>query len=275
MKTMTVKTIMNHIKINFFLIQYNLITNNIFTIFDMQGDPFWLQNPSILWQRPSEFISTTDMSENETLNAYTRFFLYLGGFTSVYEAKVTPLLYLSIGPILLILMYHLHQHPDSMNTFLDAKFQAKNYLMQKVSPQTYAEAEAEAKTKRMPTLNNPYMNLGLLDLSAKSGTQEPADPTDPSIEQEVKKFAAEQGIDSPYAQRVFGTLSGQTCPTDPQGEFRMMTYYNPSTGRERNTEGGLPYRPNTERNDLSYQQNQVTENILSQTLGASNYMYDY
>lgn len=171
-------------------------------------DPFWLDQPSILTQydRLIEFLPLDDHTENERLNAISRFVLYLGVLMTLYRKDFRIFVPVAIVPLLAIAFYR--------------------FKLQQDGSLTHEPMTNEAACKR-PTRNNPFMNPSMVDYGSGVHSVKPCEgPSIDTLKQqrfEEDLIRDERDIFGKGQGRLnFNTIPGGTVPPDADGSFRRF-----------------------------------------------------
>lgn len=173
------------------------------------GDPFWINDPKILYEngRYLDFFPTKNMTTNEFYNSLTRFFIYLIIIALIFT--LYNLVYISLVFIVLFIILQ----AGSSNT--------------EKSLQPYAESfcdggfcEKQVKCI-IPTYNNPFMNVQLIDYYRDPNKPAACDITDKTVAREAEQymmynqfFNAGDPFERKFVERSFYTLPVTTIPND-------------------------------------------------------------
>lgn len=101
-----------------------------------KADSIWYDNPSILTKHLTEFFPSHDMTHNERLNSFVRLSFYISIVLSFYHKKQIYM-YIFIGAMIL--------------TLYIGKNSIENFT------------EINKKKCRVPTIDNPFMNVTMED----------------------------------------------------------------------------------------------------------------
>lgn len=217
-----------------------------------ETDPFWAENPSILWQRNrlSEFVPAPNMSWAEMLNSLVRGAALISFVLVLYFQTDSPFYILLF---FLILTYIIAKYPGPV---MDQLNKAQSWL-KKFPTQGRTEISQEEKNienaeffvqpnsvegnwkgaQVQPTVNNPFMNFNIFT----DPTNKPAAPlsySSPSLQAEIEKnYQKELYRDvsdlynKQHGQREFYTTPSTTFPND-QTSFARWLYATPPTCKE-------------------------------------------
>jgi hypothetical protein len=219
-----------------------------------KGDPFWTIEPSILYTNGNYYriLPTSSMTKIESLNALTRFFIYLlilfFLFGSNHDSKA---IYIPIvGIIVIIMIYYLiildsNDNNENYQSFNDIENYNENKSCQengiRSNPnQSCLNDDLEIKSCQMPTKDNPFMNVAISDYN-NNPTRGPACNDDNvEIKELIDKnfyYNLLQDQDDLYGRgysaRQFHSMPSTTIPNDQTG-FARWLYYLPQTCKEDN-----------------------------------------
>lgn len=185
-----------------------------------KSDNFWLDNPGILIHpdRLIEFWPSSDMTEDEKLNAMSRFAIYYGVIAALYKKSLVPL-YITIG--ILLLAVFLHQNEPMREN------------MAEVPTDLVLNADPDGPC-RVPTKNNPFMNPDIAEFDTQQKYSSSCNPFDKTVKTQMEA-QFEQGLffntgdlyGKGNSQRQFFTVPVTSVPND-QGTFAEWCYSKPS-----------------------------------------------
>lgn len=196
----------------------------------IEKDQFWSQNPSILFdkKRLIEFIPTSDMTQEEKLNALTRLSIYAGILMMVYTREMWTMYIPILGMFFVLFLYRM------------SRTQRGDAPVEYRSDPTIALKDDTMIIKppfcTPPTRNNPFMNVMFNEWG--DNPNRPAACEYPGVEQETEDhfgFDLYKDIDDLFeknnGQRQFFTMPYTTIPND-QGSFAKWLYDTPATCKE-------------------------------------------
>lgn len=194
-------------------------------------DPFWSNDISIIFRRDRiiEFVPTKDMTNEERLNAISRFSLYVGTITSLYYSNIKPM-YISMFIIgLTFFVYNINEISSTSSGSTEGD--------------TIGGAEGFTNSKcTKPTVENPFMNLlnyEIIDNPTRGeACQVEATLTDPGVKDDIEeKFNiniykdVSDIFNRNNSQRQFYTMPSTTWP-NKQGEFAEWCYGNAASCKD-------------------------------------------
>lgn len=207
----------------------------------MSGDPFWLNDVTILVNidQVFDFFPDEKQTSAENLNSIMRLSLYIGFVLSVYKSNYNYMYIPIICAIMSILIYKNNREGISNTSMYDKEM---------VTYQTpHAEIDTIAKKTTectRPTANNPFMNLTMGDMmnigpDGKIIDKPPAcDILDPEIKKESEMYFyqrmyrnATDLFNNQNSQRQFYTAPSTTIPNDRK-TFQEWLYKSPRTCKE-------------------------------------------
>lgn len=199
----------------------------------MSSDPFWVQEPQILFQRDrlAEFFPSRKLSKVDNYNAITRLGIYISILLVLYHSHGK---YAFIGILTALVTYFLYQNDPVTQT-----------SPPKARPLEAVEA-LENTQCTPPSLDNPFMNATMKDYLStdpKTGAiidRPPAcNPNDPETKKQMDKYFnnnlfkdVTDVFGKMNSQRQFFTMPWTTIPNDPQGEFAKWLYASKTTCKE-------------------------------------------
>ncbi len=136
-------------------------------------DKYWVDDLYILFRpdRVSEFFPSHQHTNNEQLNALTRFFIYLGLLLAFHRKSCKPLFFASVIPIMLLTYYRfnvLTEDDDNMS---------EEFMTERPTPPNKV---------LLPTAENPFMNPDPTMYGTADFLLPPADVSDPVVQREVE-----------------------------------------------------------------------------------------
>jgi hypothetical protein len=180
------------------------------------SDPFWLNDPSILFAEDKwyNFVPLGSMKISEALNAVVRFSIYL---SIILTASKQCINYLLITPAAMMITYALYVlFPNG-----------------KVMESFVSSYRGEEKTR--PTQDNPFMNPKLTDINDNPNKPPSAIVTDKDVRDEVNQAFAETSNILMDTQDVYGLVQSQrnfyTVPTDDYEGLLKFLGKNASSGK--------------------------------------------
>jgi hypothetical protein len=192
----------------------------------VEKDLFWSHNLNILFdkKRLIEFIPTSDMSQEEKLNALARLSVYSGIVLFVYTQQLWTLYVPILGMFFVLFLYKMsrkQRDEHSRDPTPDLKDDSIHIKPPFCTP---------------PTRNNPFMNV-LMNEWGDNPTR-PAACEYPGVQQETNdhfNYDLYKDIDDLWeknnGQRQFFTMPYTTIPND-QNSFAKWLYEVPSTCKE-------------------------------------------
>jgi hypothetical protein len=192
----------------------------------VEKDLFWSHNLNVLFdkKRLIEFIPTSDMTQEEKLNALTRLSVYAGIILFVYSQQMWTLYVPILGMFFVLFLYKMSRKQRN-----DPKYDPTHALKDDtmlIKPPFCTP----------PTRNNPFMNV-LMNEWGDNPTRPPACEY-PGTEQETNdhfNYDLYKDIDDLWeknnGQRQFFTMPYTTIPND-QNSFARWLYEVPSTCKE-------------------------------------------
>ena len=172
-----------------------------------EDDPFWLENPRILIEKPAEFYPLDSMMTNEKLNSYVRLTFYIGVTLSLYNNDVFYSSVLFIALFLTLAMYRHSKNSTEKELF-------------------------SLKPRRKPTKDNPFMNFNPITAvdDPSEYEKEAADITNEDVAEEANTFlqgehltATENVFGNQFLERQFITNPG-TGPCSDLDQFKDWLY---------------------------------------------------
>jgi len=224
----------------------------------MENNKFWIENPSILMQKYTQFIPTRNMTIYQQMNSFTLLsiysliILYLLGLSN----NISTILFIGIIVILVILYYKKYNkenidgndesseiqsgYYDSDNSLRLAKFYSeknRNTDLDKMVYDTSKKNQNILNKKREPTIDNPFMNPILNDFNTENVPY--AVNIDDEVVQEKINLTYNKDLfkdmtdlfDSKNVERQFYTIPGGAIPNDQQ-KFAEWCYKTPYTCKE-------------------------------------------
>lgn len=219
-----------------------------------KSDPFWFDEPSILWQRDrmAEYVPAPNMTWAETLNSLVRGAAYISFVLMLWFSSDKPAYILLF---ILLLTFVIARYPGVVTSQLTMatswleklrtkreneeitikKEQKQIQVDQFVGSKQQEEAWKEGSVK--PTTDNPFMNLNLIT----DPYNKPAAPlsyNSPSLQEEIESdFSHNLYRDvgdvwnNSHGQLNFNTNPATTMPNDQTG-FARWCYSTPPTCKE-------------------------------------------
>lgn len=223
----------------------------------MENDKFWIENPSILIEKFTQFLPTRNMTVYQQMNAltllsiYSLLIIYLLGLSN----NVSTILFISIIVILVILYYNKYNkkiingdesfeiqsgYYNSDNALRLAKFYSEKNRNKDLDKMVYETSKKNQKIlnkKREPTIDNPFMNPILNDFNTENVPY--AVNIDDEVVQEKINLTFNKDLfkdmtdlfDSKNVERQFYTIPGGAIPNDQQ-KFAEWCYKTPYTCKE-------------------------------------------
>lgn len=191
-------------------------------------EKFWLQDPSILFCNDNftRFYPTSSMNRIETLNALSRFFILLTLILVVFTQN-TNYLYLLVGLVIVILIYYGGTESHNINT-----------LKEPFVPTDIYNARPNSDPCRIPSFDNPFMNVTLEDWKTDPTRPPACYSLNPDINNQINDYFYQDqvvDIDDVFgrrpSQRQFYTMPSTTIPND-QTAFANWLYQTPPTCKE-------------------------------------------
>lgn len=190
-------------------------------------DPFWLDEPSILWNtdRLVEFFVSSDQSNIEKLNSIMRFSIYVSIILSLYHSRPEYILIALLGAFL-------------------------TFFLKRGIPEKTKESFGEKQEYTRATINNPFGNSSIADISdnperppmvdyvtknedAMKAKQEVEDSFEYNLYRDVGDVWNKK-----HSQRQFYTMPDRgTIPNDAQGDFKQWLYGDMKSLKENNYNG--------------------------------------
>lgn len=180
-----------------------------------QKNDFWTNNPSILFQNNNYYkiFPTANMTNTEKLNALTRLFIILAILIILFSI-CSNYIYIPIIAIIIIVLYYMQ------NNNINSKEKFNNVV------------ENEQLQCKMPTDNNPLMNITMADLMDDPERQQACMLDNKYIKSNDNIFKDPDDIfGKKYLQRQFYTMPTTTNPND-QTSFAKWLYQMPETCKE-------------------------------------------
>ena len=188
----------------------------------MRKSTFWYNNPEILLKDIDKFYPATYMTNDEKLNALSRFIIYGALLVSITRQDQDYMLYGSLCLILIVIFYK-QGMPDILNNPI---------IPRHVNPDTTKHIK-EKCTK--PTSANPFANVLMNELSDKDRL--PACPYE-DVKDDINDKFFDNIVREPYDvynkrhnQRHFYTNANTKNPND-QKAFAEFAYGTPPTCKE-------------------------------------------
>lgn len=187
----------------------------------------WYDDPSsfITYDNYFTVLPTQDMTTEEKINAIVRFFMYLGIVLALVK---TDYRYLFFGIIVAIISVFLYKHENHQKAKVE-KFLIKNDL-----------DVVNNKVCARPTVDNPFMNPSIADISDNPERPAACDLDNEKIKTVVKQnFNAKlfKEVSDLYgvtaSQRQFYTMPSTTIPNNQAG-FAEWCYGHGATCHEGN-----------------------------------------
>jgi len=192
------------------------------------NDTFWINNPSILFNRKEIFdiIPRKDKTMDANLNSITRLILIISIVGYMYQQNPRILISLFVS-ILVIILYHRYNHSENVLE--------KNQILKEgfSNPEFYKEAKGEFTT---PTPRNPMMNVLLPEIKYNPDRKEAAPSFAPEVKKEINaafketldpRLFKDLGDNIAYEQsmRNFYTMPNTRVMNDQKG-FAEFCYGN-------------------------------------------------
>ena len=184
------------------------------------SDPFWADNPSILFDmnRLVEFFPTTDMNTTEKLNALARFFIYMSFLLFIIYHNFTVFFIALIAMTIIYVIYY-NEAKKKIETQEQFNDQIKKELG--VDPETPIAVMENGDVCQKPTPMNPFMNVLISDYT-DNPNRPPACPyNDKKTKEAMNQYFnynlykdVEDVWDRRNSQREYVTMPGTTIPND-------------------------------------------------------------
>ena len=144
----------------------------------MSSDPFWYDDPTILFSRTSwyVFVPQATMSVKASLNAVVRFSVYLSVLLAATSRDVWYLLLIPLVMGVTIILESVFPKAARMREGFQAGTAVSSY---------------EGTERTMPTDDNPFMNPTLVDINSNPNRPPAADVTDVAVRDKVMASVAQ------------------------------------------------------------------------------------
>ena len=151
----------------------------------IKSDPFWLDQPKVLFNQLSEFYPDSQLSINEQLNAITRFVIYFGLILFIVSGHLSSLFLTIVGIVIVIFVsQHGRQFLSQRKEHFIANYRNLNQL-----PCDYpVEIAYDGTFYQPPTKENPFMNVLLSDYVSNPNRPPAGNLNDPEIKEEAEKL---------------------------------------------------------------------------------------
>jgi len=189
-----------------------------------KADPIWVEDPSIILQKYTEFFPIKRQSREERINSLVRMSLYAAIILSAYHSNIK---YMSI--FLFFILF----------TFLTYTPVRSDYVRENIENTGNADKECIK-----PTLGNPFMNVTMndylnIDEYGEIVDRAPAcDINNPEVKRQVDEYFnnnlyndVSDLFGKVHAQRNFYTMPSTTIPNDRES-FQKWLYNTPQTCKE-------------------------------------------
>ena len=187
------------------------------------GDPLWVTNITILIDTDKfvEFFPTSEMTQNEKLNAITRFSIYASILMFLYNRNMNSFFFALITMTIIFLLSHANKQEIDIEPF-----------------QKMVELEEETKCVE-PTKDNPFMNVLLTDYEENPNRAEACSTyNSPKTEKKMMSefdYNLYKDVSNIFnrnnSQRQFYTNPATSIP-NRQGDFANWLYNRPKTCKE-------------------------------------------
>jgi hypothetical protein len=218
------------------------------------SDPFWFDQPSILWQRDrlSEYFPAPNMSWAETLNSLVRASAYIALILCFWFSSDKPAYILLFA---LLLTFIIAKYPGVVSSQLTM---ATSWLDGLRTKKENEELKVKEKTKQIqvdqfvgskeqentwkegtiqPTTDNPFMNLNLIT-DPYNRAPAPLSYNSPSLQEKIEEDYSHNLYrdvgdvwNNSHGQLNFNTMPATTMPND-QTAFARWCYATPPTCKE-------------------------------------------
>ncbi len=205
-------------------------------------DPFWSQQPEILYNRDRliEFLPRQEMSDNEKLNALTRFFIYIGVIFAIMNSNIIYM-YLTLFGVLFT--YFLHKNLVRVQNMYRGNVYGGNSNGHMNGNYDYDSNGPTMKS----TKDNPFMNVLLTDYVDDPNRPPAGDISDDKVKQQVEKnfnFNLYKDVDDIWdknnSQRQYYTNPNTTIPNDRDSLVKWL-YGNMACCKDGNMSACLRY----------------------------------
>jgi hypothetical protein len=138
-------------------------------------DTFWLDDPFVLFKKDNfyKIIPTKNDSKIETLNSFTRLFVYLAIIYVLFSKRKNSSYFVMLGIIGIIILYQIQ------------KKDKKDIIREELC--TGNECH-NIDTCQLPSENNPFMNVTMADLMNNPDREKACVVTDGQVKKNVDKF---------------------------------------------------------------------------------------
>jgi len=185
-----------------------------------QADSLWINNPYVLFDRDRlvEFIPTSDMNDDERLNALARFFIYLGVIMVVFYGRMRYI-YLTIVAMMVLYVISYNYYRVEMNNYERFDDDVKRELG--IKPEVPIKIADSGDICQMPTPDNPFMNVMLTDYTDNPNRLPACSMSDEDVKAESDRHFnynlykdVSDVWDRRNSQRQYVTMPGTTIPND-------------------------------------------------------------
>lgn len=144
----------------------------------MSSEPFWYDDPNVLFSRTSwyVFVPQASMPVKASLNAVVRFSVYLSVLLAATSRDVWYLLLIPIVMGATIMLETIFPNIAHMREGFQAGTAVSSY---------------EGTERTMPTDDNPFMNPTLVDINSNPNRPPAADVTSPAVRDKVMASVAQ------------------------------------------------------------------------------------
>jgi len=193
------------------------------------GDPFWLDNPRVLFDRNKlmEFYPDSNLSIDEQLNAITRFVIYFGVLLFIATGNASSFLLIAVGVAVIVFIQ------QNGKDFLSKKKEhfLDSYRSAHQLPNGYPlEVDRKGEVCQAPSKDNPFMNLLVSDYANNPNRPKSCDVRDTAVRDEVNRLYNSNlflDVDDIWekrnSQREFYSVADSRIPNDRES-FAKWVY---------------------------------------------------
>lgn len=199
------------------------------TLDTMYGDPFWSQNPKILFELDNlaNFIPNAQMTTIEKMNALMRLSIYLSLALFLFTSNTS---YLFIAIITAVITYFIFEYQKKNSELFLNSYKGSQF-------NKIQESLIEEPSEIKPTTENPFMNINLIT-GNKAKEQAPKTWNDENLQEKVEEkfnYNLYRDVGDLYgkrnSQRQYYQVPSTTIPNN-QTQFAKWLYATGPTCKE-------------------------------------------